>query len=790
MLYELLTGRPPFHAPTAVETLRLVLESDPVLPRMFNRTLPTDLETICLKCLEKEPHKRYASAQDLADELERFLADKPIRARRVTQAERAWRWCRRNPRVASLTAATVALLLAVAIGSPIAAYRINRERLRAERNLYAAEMAAAFQAMAGNNLGRAKQLLRKYQSEPRLRRFRGWEWRHLWGRCRSDELTTLGRFPRAVGSVAFSADGTRLVAVCEDGTFRVWETGSRQLVATNRPRGHICLSRGGRWLVDLDREHNVRLSEVTTLQEVTVVRIHTNEIQSVALSANGETIATIGGDVLRLWNLKERREILRREVRQSWSMALSPDGANVAIGTTDWKVYLLDTLTQSERIVQQLGKPGVSLDSRLTFSDDGTKLASAALGLPVTIWEVATGQLVRELPTDNARVDGLAFSPDGNQLATTGADQRLRLWDLSTGQRIATYQGHEHEVWTVAFSPDGKTLATGGKDKTVRLWSVDHKPDSHISRASLQAIDDFNRDSSVVSLDGKTVLTVNTNATYSLWDTTSLRQTIDRALPLTNFMAAAVGSGGRLAALGNEQGAVLLIDPRTGSLVADLEGRAQRVCRLAFSWDAKFLAAGRSGGWVDVWDVATTRRVLTLENSTEGPCWALGFPRDSRLLCAGYEGGLGELWDLTSRQKVAVLAGPDRHFEAVTDFAFSSDGNKVVTSSLDATFKMWNARTGALEATLGGQLLGYTSVALSPDGQRIVTAGADGQVQVWDAVTRQELATLNATHRSGGRRLAFSPDGNTLVWTTASELVVWRAPSFGEIDTAEATNQP
>src|SRR5262245_42132638 len=136
ILFYSLTARAPFQGAMLETTIHEVLNTEPLSPRLLNPSVPSDLETICLKCLEKEPTKRYATAKELADELTRFLNHEPIQARPVTRMERAWRWCRRKPVVASLGAATIALLLAVAIGSPIAAYRIDRERLRAERQLY------------------------------------------------------------------------------------------------------------------------------------------------------------------------------------------------------------------------------------------------------------------------------------------------------------------------------------------------------------------------------------------------------------------------------------------------------------------------------------------------------------------------------------------------------------------------------------------------------------------------------------------------------------------------------
>jgi tetratricopeptide (TPR) repeat protein/tRNA A-37 threonylcarbamoyl transferase component Bud32 len=134
MLYELLTGRPPFLASTAMETIMQVTRDEPVAPTRTQANIPADIETICLKCLQKEPAKRYASAGALAEDLRRFLSGEPILARPISATERAWRWCRRNPWIAGSSAAIFVLLLAVAIGSTYAAVKIGIEKDRAKQN--------------------------------------------------------------------------------------------------------------------------------------------------------------------------------------------------------------------------------------------------------------------------------------------------------------------------------------------------------------------------------------------------------------------------------------------------------------------------------------------------------------------------------------------------------------------------------------------------------------------------------------------------------------------------------
>lgn len=144
ILYQMLTARPPFVAETLTQTLRMVAEQEPVAPRLLNAGVPRDLETICLKCLEKDPQRRYGTAQALADELGRFLCHEPIQARPAGLVLKTHRWCLRNKPLAITGTAILVLLLVLGIGSPIAAFRINRERRQAEASQKGAEAVSGF----------------------------------------------------------------------------------------------------------------------------------------------------------------------------------------------------------------------------------------------------------------------------------------------------------------------------------------------------------------------------------------------------------------------------------------------------------------------------------------------------------------------------------------------------------------------------------------------------------------------------------------------------------------------
>ena len=336
VLYEALTGTPPFAGGTSLETIRQVLDQEPRRPSVFNPEVDRDLETICLKCLEKEPGKRYATAEELAVELSRFLCGEPIQARPVSAPEKLWRWCRRKPALASLGAATILLLLAVAIGSPIAAWRINHERQRAEKGelaarqkAYASDMNNTQHALAQNNLGRAQELLSRhwptfvvpasagsgsqhFSSRPdRLKAglqtglqtdLRGWEWHYLWQQCQNEALFTFCQKSNAIFSLTLSPDGKWLaIGEGDEGRLSIWDLEKRKEVirfpadegpvfAVFSPREHLlAFSSGIAWP---NYHHRIRLWNADTKRIVAELPLE-NPCRGLAFSGDGQTLATL-----------------------------------------------------------------------------------------------------------------------------------------------------------------------------------------------------------------------------------------------------------------------------------------------------------------------------------------------------------------------------------------------------------------------------------------------------------------------------------------------------------------
>ena len=183
ILFRLLTGELPYRGSAQMVIVQKQREDAPSL-RKLNSRIPRDLDTICLKCLEREPRKRYATAQALADELRRWLGGEPIQARPITRTARAWRWCKRNPVIASLLVGFVSVLVSGLLGVTSQWFRAEGEAKRNRRLLYFSDMNVASRAWADNNLGLVLDLLKKYDSTSREKDLRGPEWYYLWELCR------------------------------------------------------------------------------------------------------------------------------------------------------------------------------------------------------------------------------------------------------------------------------------------------------------------------------------------------------------------------------------------------------------------------------------------------------------------------------------------------------------------------------------------------------------------------------------------------------------------------------
>ena len=513
-----------------------------------------------------------------------------------------------------------------------------------------------------------------------------------------------------------------------------------------------------------------------------------------AFSPDGQSLAVASDIGVWLYDVATLREraLFTGHRGEVSSVSFSPDGTILASGSRDGTVKLWDVVAGEN--IATLGEWWWRPVQSISFSPDGAILAAGSYGV-VSLWDVATKTNIATFAGRTKWVQSMSFSPDGTILASGLNDDKIELWNIATRTNIATLR-HPHLVESVAFSPDGKTLASGAGD--VRLWdvatwtnvatlrntggSVAFSPNGRIlaTRGNLwdvatrQNITTFEGSARSFSPDGKMLAIQLGDGKVRLWDIET-----QNAVTLRHSVAvmsvAFSPDGATLASGSGWYGGTKLWDVATGRDIVSLEGHTGGDHSVAFSPNGSTLAIGQN-----LWNVATRTNIATLEGHTD-LVRSVAFSLGGTLLASGSDDSTIKLWDVTTGQNIATLEG---HTDRVTSVAFSPDGTTLASGSRDRTIKLWDVATRQNIATLEGHSSYVESVVFSPDGATLASGAWDGTIKLWDVVAREYIATL--WHSDSVLSVAFFPDGTTLAsGSRDGTVLLWNVATRENIATLE-----
>jgi WD40 repeat protein len=749
-----------------MDTALQVVHQEPTAPRRLRPRLPRDLETICLKCLHKQPRKRYASAQLLAEDLERYLAGVPIRARPVSLTERLNRWCRRHPGVAALAA-----LLAVVAVSSVAAITYNwvekenqrrrveeqrqarkaeadaknRALAEAQRNEYFQTIALVSEEIRSHNVPRADELLDSCPAD--LRR---WEWFYLKRQCHL-ESSRLAGHAATVRAIAFSPKGDWLASGDEEGWVRIWDIAAgreiRAFQDATGPVAALAFHPDGRSLagaVHRRREkarvsiRRVSLGKLLIWDAATgeVARVLPDEVAVNRLEFSRDGRLAAFGNQVSIWSSAAGQKLCTLPDRYGTAMAFSPAGDCVALAGRDGTVKLWET--PSAKLVRTLSG-NVDWAGSLAFNSRGDQLAGLDRKM-IRIWDRASGDLRSSYPQQSQLYrNALAFAADDQALLSCSSAVALRVWDLQGGGEPRVVQPNTPAISCWAVSPKGRWLAAACQDRTVRIW--------HLDRCG--------------------------------W----CERVPPPAGAHTAPAAPAYSGDGQLAAATTGPEAAKVWEVASGKEVAALEAFPGQALPLAISSNSRRVACWDNQGMAHVWD-ARTGKFLGKFNGAVGPDvpprpplpalnlapfhrMKLLFSPDGRRVAAVWLSRTVQIWDPDAGR---LLCSLDDHSSQVLSLAFSPDSRLLATASTDKTVKLWDVETGSRRATLADHGDRLFPIAFSADGARLASAVKDS-VKIWDTSTGQEVICFPVA--SVPNQLAFSKDGRRLFVAGSNRMTLW-----------------
>jgi len=813
-LYECLTLRLPFSAPTRDGLFQRILCSEPLAPRRLNKAISKDLSVVLLTAIEKDPNRRYQTALDFAEDLRRVRDSKPVMAKPAGPALKLRRWARRNPALATATAAVFFALSAGLITAVLVLGRLEQAR----RELQASFLAQGSSLEIKKDPNKAVILATRAVELQASRFTRNRLLEALQACCEartielhSDSVPCVAWSPdgqmiasgsldgtaclieastgnlhkRLVGHgegvlvVAFSPDSSRLVTASSDRKAMVWDVDRGALL---RPlEGHggvICaasFSPDGRHVVTASWDRTARIWDLMSGQHLTLTG-HGDEVLSAVFSSDGGWVATGSRDgTARLWDARTGQSLcaLSGHAKDVVCVAFRPDAQQLYTGSWDGNARIWDPLDDAAPRVVLEGR-GIAM-THLSVSPDGSRVMTVWRNGTARIWDAEGGDERFDLEGHLVSVHAAGFARSGTLCFTASGDRTVKVWTSESGELLSTLMGHTAPVLAGDFSPDGKYLVTASEDRTVRIWSLTPGHDFPVLRGHRYEIvwGGFTPDDSkviTVAMDGAWVWDVSGNALRHFEEAEDL------------IASAALSAGGRsLLMLGGKLARVWTLD---GERRVTLRSAKGRFVNGGINPAGSMVLTTSETEEALLWDVASgCSKPLQHEAIVVG----VELIADGSRAITGAKDGKCRVWDVADFSRVEQICEREVGGK-VTCVALSGDGAWAAAGHQNGKHgkaSVWRVASGAPQPPFDHENAIVHSVAFNLPATRLITTSSGNKAWLWDvpssiclaqSVHRWKWAPLFS--RDGGRLLA-GDGNNAAIWNTANGDKVARLDAAG-----------
>lgn len=767
MLFELLTEFRPFRG-NARGILHQKLNEDPPSPRKLIPLVPRDLETICLKCIEREPGKRYQSAAAVAEELERFQQGIPIQARPVSRVEKAIRWCKRNQTVCGLLASVIASLSLGLAGTSYYWLRSERSARQQQQALYRTHMLLASNFWSHGDVSGVKTVLSNYVSGSPASDLRSSEWYYL---DRSLEpFVQISEHGDAVTDVAVSRNGALFASAGRDRVVRVWDASTGDLVRTLQARGgpigRIEFSTTSDRLVSTHNDGRVRIWNPTQHDKEAASFEHGPRLAAALFHPVEKVVISVDAVGTAIWWDLESKQGIKRVSDLGTAIkdiAISRDGTRLAIASLNGDINVLDAASgdrlhkvDSNSRIQRVEFVGGN-DSLLAGAGSD-RIASISLDSKDAVQKDA----VQIESCDGDAVGDVAYLHQLDRLAVVLENNNLLLLDREQ-QLTRMLPTHSLSHGVLGQSHDGEFLAVGSGDGSIKLLAIDALANPQVLMHRTHV-----RDVAFVGDEGQVVTSAGDGSVH-IWNTESgEHKELAPASGREMLSVAAHCDPGKVFAAGMFS-EVAVFDCDDQSQDKPIELPLKGIGSLAVSSDGRFLAAGSRSGIVLVYEIADTSEPVLRINESDTQVTKLQFSPVGRTLAIAYatkQVVLLQLDDPDNREVWRFDSGP-------ASIQFANRGETLVVGTQAGELHFVDLASGATERIDAHQGR-INALGILPNEQRLLSAGRDRVIRFWDVESRSLVAALHG-HERQVFGLAVSSDGQTLASVgLAGDLRLWQ----------------